>query len=135
MSFLFDMTDDEYEKSVKSYIRMHLQTVQDYYTYEELMARKRRTVFVVGSYLYGTDGLTPLAGMEHRIHISNENGELTLIIDFELIGHFYTLGMDKEFRDKIERFKQIGRKIFLDEKANFKPLKEKDKKDDVNKEN
>jgi len=39
--------------------------------------------------------------------------------------------MDKEFRDKIERFKDIGRKIFLDEKVNFKPLKEKDKIDDV----
>ncbi len=135
MTLLFDMTDDEYEKLVKPYIRMHLQVVQDYFTYEELMARRSRTVFVVGPYSGDTDGLPPLAGMAHCIHFSNENGELTLRIDFELFGHLYTMGMDKEFRDKIARFTDIGRKIFLDEKANFKPLKEKDKKDDVNKEN
>jgi len=135
MTLLFDMTDDEYEKLVKPYIRKHLQVVQDYYTYEELMARRRRTVFVVGPYLGDTDGLTPLAGMEHCIHFSNENGELTLRIDFELFGHLYYMAVDKEFCDKIERFKEIGRKIFLDEKENFKPLKEKDKIDDVNKEN
>jgi hypothetical protein len=124
MTLLFDMTDDEYEKVVKPYIRKKLKDIQDYYSYEKLMTVKRHLVFVVGPYFGDTDNLTPRGGMEHGIFFSNENGELTLRIDFELYGHFYTMGMHKEFCDKIERFKKIGRKIFLDEKANFKPLKE-----------
>lgn len=123
-SLLFDMSDETYEEAVSYEISRIFRGIQESYSYEKLMEQMHAWVFVVGPYI--DDYLSPpKGGLEHGIFMENIDGKLSSWIAFELCGHLYTLGRDKKFRQKIDRFKEIGQKLFLDNNdlTNFEFIK------------
>jgi len=111
---LFDMTEEDFASAATIAIGFRLHQICEHYTKDELMKERSIFVFYMGSIMEKSP-FQPIAALECGIFFEKRGEEPVSWIDFELFGHLYNHGYhDKEFKQKIDRFKEIGQKIFMD---------------------
>lgn len=111
---LFDMTEEDFACAATTAIGFKLHQICEYYTKDRLIKDRSIFVFCIAP-IMGESPFEPIAALECGIFFEKIGEELVSWIDFELFGHVYKYGdRDKEFKQKIDRFKKIGQKIFMD---------------------